>query len=97
MKVIAFFYPYFSSITETFSTTISQLVLIRQSYSLRCPTLFHKKLATQLPAGSITGAPKDKTMQIIHEAEGYGRGFYTGINGLLLPIPCLPAPSVPFS
>lgn len=49
MKVIAFFYPYFSSITETFSTTISQLVLIRQSYSLRCPTLFHKKLATQLP------------------------------------------------
>lgn len=39
-------------------------------------------LATQLPAGSITGAPKDKTMQIIHEAEGYNRGFYTGIMGI---------------
>lgn len=41
-----------------------------------------KILDTQLPAGSITGAPKDKTMQIIHEAEGYDRGFYTGIMGI---------------
>lgn len=39
-------------------------------------------LTEQLPAGSITGAPKDKTMQIIHEAEGYERGFYTGIMGI---------------
>lgn len=35
-----------------------------------------------LPAGSITGAPKDKTVQIIHEAEGYDRGYYTGIMGI---------------
>lgn len=34
-----------------------------------------------LPAGSITGAPKEKTMQIIEEAEGYERKFYTGIMG----------------
>lgn len=34
-----------------------------------------------LPAGSITGAPKKKTMQIIQEAENYNRGFYTGIMG----------------
>ena len=39
-------------------------------------------LEAQLPAGSITGAPKDKTMQIIQEAEGYDRGFYTGIMGI---------------
>ena len=39
-------------------------------------------LAAQLPAGSITGAPKPKTMQIIQEAEGYDRGFYTGIMGI---------------
>lgn len=39
-------------------------------------------LTEQLPAGSITGAPKDKTMQIIHEAESYKRGFYTGIMGI---------------
>ena len=34
-----------------------------------------------LPAGSITGAPKSKTMDIIEEAENYERGFYTGIMG----------------
>ena len=34
-----------------------------------------------LPAGSITGAPKQRTMEIIHEAEGYERGFYTGVMG----------------
>ena len=39
-------------------------------------------LDAQLPAGSITGAPKDKTMQIIQEAEDYDRGFYTGIMGI---------------
>ena len=39
-------------------------------------------LAAQLPAGSITGAPKDKTCAIIHEAETYNRGFYTGIMGI---------------
>ena len=38
-------------------------------------------LFSMLPAGSITGAPKKKTMQIIREAEGYERGFYTGITG----------------
>lgn len=39
-------------------------------------------LDAMLPAGSITGAPKDKTMEIIHEAEGYDRGFYTGVMGI---------------
>lgn len=34
-----------------------------------------------LPAGSITGAPKKKTMEIITEAETYERGFYTGVMG----------------
>lgn len=34
-----------------------------------------------LPAGSITGAPKPKTVQIIAEAEKYERGFYTGVMG----------------
>lgn len=35
-----------------------------------------------LPAGSITGAPKAKTVEIIHEAEGYNRGYYTGVMGI---------------
>lgn len=34
-----------------------------------------------LPAGSVTGAPKEKTVEIIVEAEGYKRGFYTGVFG----------------
>jgi len=34
-----------------------------------------------LPAGSISGAPKKKTVQIISEAEGSPRGYYTGIAG----------------
>ncbi len=39
-------------------------------------------LEALLPAGSITGAPKDRTMEIIREAEGYERGFYTGVMGI---------------
>lgn len=34
-----------------------------------------------LPAGSISGAPKKKTLEIIENAEIDGRGFYTGICG----------------
>ena len=34
-----------------------------------------------LPAGSISGAPKPATLKIIREAEGYERGYYTGIMG----------------
>ena len=36
---------------------------------------------SQLPAGSITGAPKKKTVEIIAEAENYHRDFYTGVMG----------------
>lgn len=38
-------------------------------------------LLSLLPAGSISGAPKERTCQIIREAEGAPRGFYTGIFG----------------
>jgi para-aminobenzoate synthetase component 1 len=34
-----------------------------------------------LPAGSISGAPKKKTLKIINEVENYNRGYYTGIFG----------------
>lgn len=46
---------------------------------------FFDKLGTRffklLPAGSISGAPKKKTVEIIKEAENYDRGFYTGVFG----------------
>lgn len=38
--------------------------------------------AELLPAGSISGAPKKKTVEIIKAAEQYERGWYTGIFGL---------------
>jgi para-aminobenzoate synthetase component 1 len=38
-------------------------------------------LLAMLPAGSITGAPKRKTIEIIKTVEGYQRGFFTGIFG----------------
>ena len=38
-------------------------------------------MKTLLPAGSILGAPKPKTLEIILKAENYDRGFYTGVSG----------------
>ena len=38
-------------------------------------------MKTLLPAGSILGAPKPKTLEIILEAENYDRGFYSGVCG----------------
>jgi len=38
-------------------------------------------MAALLPAGSVTGAPKKKTVEIIRETENYDRGYYTGICG----------------
>ncbi|HAB53984.1 MAG TPA: aminodeoxychorismate synthase component I, partial [Ignavibacteriales bacterium] len=35
-----------------------------------------------LPAGSISGAPKRKTVDIIKEAEDYSRNYFTGIFGI---------------
>jgi para-aminobenzoate synthetase component I len=38
-------------------------------------------LIKMLPAGSVSGAPKQKTLEIIKKAEGLERGYYTGIFG----------------
>jgi para-aminobenzoate synthetase component I len=41
-------------------------------------------IATLLPAGSVTGAPKQKTIEIIKSIETHetGRGYYTGVAGI---------------
>jgi len=39
-------------------------------------------LARLLPAGSICGAPKPKTVEIIRQAEHYHRAYYTGVFGV---------------
>jgi para-aminobenzoate synthetase component 1 len=38
-------------------------------------------IAKMLPAGSISGTPKKKTVEIIRDIEGYERGFFSGIFG----------------
>jgi para-aminobenzoate synthetase component 1 len=38
-------------------------------------------LDSLLPAGSISGTPKKKTLEIIEKIENYDRGFFTGIFG----------------
>ncbi len=39
-------------------------------------------LISLLPAGSITGTPKKKTVEILKKIEGYDRGYYTGVFGI---------------
>lgn len=38
-------------------------------------------LVSLLPAGSVSGAPKPKTLRLIEETEGVDRGYYTGVCG----------------
>ncbi len=39
-------------------------------------------LESILPAGSISGAPKKSTLEILQDVEGYDRGFFSGVFGL---------------
>jgi para-aminobenzoate synthetase component 1 len=39
-------------------------------------------LKALLPAGSISGAPKRSTLEIIDQVEEYERGFFSGVFGV---------------
>jgi len=39
-------------------------------------------IAGLLPAGSVTGAPKKETINLIRKCENYNRGWYTGVFGV---------------
>lgn len=39
-------------------------------------------ITSLLPAGSITGTPKKKTIEIIKNIENYERGYFTGVFGI---------------
>ena len=61
------------------------LLQVSSKITGKLPTDYHKNIGSilfkMLPAGSITGAPKKKTVEIIKESETYHRGFYTGVAG----------------
>ncbi|MBV8624004.1 MAG: bifunctional anthranilate synthase component I family protein/class IV aminotransferase [Herbaspirillum sp.] len=48
---------------------------------LRADATLADTIAALYPCGSITGAPKRRTMEIIHELEDTPRGLYTGAIG----------------
>jgi para-aminobenzoate synthetase component I len=70
---------------ERLVTNRKELFQVSSEISGRLPADWSSRLGeilfTILPAGSVTGAPKEKTVQIINDTETYERGFYTGICG----------------
>ena len=70
---------------EKLHTNKSDLLQVSSDITGRLPHDYRQQLGdilfALLPAGSICGAPKLKTLEIIDRAEGYPRGFYTGICG----------------
>jgi para-aminobenzoate synthetase/4-amino-4-deoxychorismate lyase len=55
------------------------------SGTLRPGLTYYDIFRGMFPSGSITGAPKIRTMQIIHELEDTPRGIYTGSIGYMSP------------
>jgi len=64
--------------------SLFQMVSIIKS-RLRNKTKLSDLIKNIFPCGSITGAPKIRTMEIIRRLEKRPRGIYTGTIGLLLP------------
>lgn len=64
----------------------SELLQVSSTISGRLPEDWPGRLGdildALLPAGSVSGAPKARTLEIIREAEGGARGYYTGVFGV---------------
>ncbi len=71
---------------DTIQSNEGSLLQVSSKITGELPAGFHAKLGeivfSMLPAGSVTGAPKEKTVSIINEAEKSARGYYTGICGV---------------
>lgn len=70
---------------DTIDTHKKKLHQVSSEIRGRLPKDYPSQIGTilshLLPAGSISGAPKAKTLQIIREAEQQDRGYYTGVYG----------------
>jgi para-aminobenzoate synthetase component 1 len=71
--------------TEEIKTRDKTLIQVSSEICGELPPDYHSQLGdilfAMLPAGSVTGAPKKKTLEIIANAENYERGFYSGVAG----------------
>jgi para-aminobenzoate synthetase component 1 len=70
---------------ETVSTNDGDILQVSSLITGRLPADYRRRLGEilfgLLPAGSVTGAPKRKTVEIIERVEPVGRGYYTGVAG----------------
>jgi anthranilate synthase component 1 len=66
----------YSHVTHLVSEVVGELAEERTPFEL---------LRACFPAGTVSGAPKVRAMQIISELEGYRRGIYAGAVGYALP------------
>lgn len=71
--------------TDKITTTKKDLLQVSSEISGILPDNYNENIGTifdtLLPAGSISGAPKKKTIEIIKYVETHNRQFYTGIAG----------------
>lgn len=71
---------------EAIDTSRGTILQTSSHISGELPTDWHCHIGTLLfkllPAGSISGAPKQKTVEIIEQVEITSRGFYTGVMGI---------------
>lgn len=71
---------------EKITTNRSNLLQVSSKITGQLPPDWKCRLgdifSALLPAGSVTGAPKPATLEIIRKAEHYDRGWYTGIAGI---------------
>ena len=71
---------------DTIKTNVKKLHQVSSEIRGKLTEDYHERLGeilfTLLPAGSVSGAPKPKTLEIIKEAELQDRGYYTGVFGV---------------
>ena len=77
VRVARFLEPeHYSHVVHLVSEVVGEIQPGRNAFDL---------LRATFPAGTVSGAPKVRAMQLISELEGYGRGTYAGVVGYALP------------
>lgn len=68
---------------ERFETVLQMTSTV--SGTVKPDVTYYDMFKALFPCGSVTGAPKIRTMQIIHELERHPRGVYCGAIGYIAP------------